>query len=69
MAPFRRAGNKPVTPVLPLKLRAKDMEIDRLIQQADALTDQLKETVASISEILRTHQDYEEGGKHGVPGA
>jgi hypothetical protein len=53
MALFKRKNSPPQ---LPIKLRAKDMEIDRLISQADLLTDQLKTTVARISEILRTHQ-------------
>ncbi len=44
------------------------MEIDRLISQADLLAGQLKETIARISEILRTHHEDGEGG-HGVPSA
>ena len=52
MAPFRRRKTKPL-PSLPIKIRAKDMEIDRLVRQAGELTEVLQETVARLAETLR----------------
>lgn len=54
MWPFKKNKDEPVLPdMVPLKMQAKDLEISRLVDQAETLTTELENTVRELSANLR----------------
>jgi hypothetical protein len=49
---------------LPLRTRAKDVEIDMLLTEGERLADQLRATIARIRRSVQAHQEEEAGKPH-----
>lgn len=45
---------------LPKRTRARDVEIDVLLSEAQRLTNELEQTISRISETVRTQQEQEQ---------
>lgn len=57
---FRRKKAAPVPADEPLDVMAKDLEIDRLIAQAEEFNEKLRETLTR----MKTLREIREGGRH-----